>query len=65
MTKFLDEREQQMPFFLTLARFSTASHNIIVCTLGSCDLDGQTTRWVDKWLNCWAQSIAVNKSSFT
>lgn len=43
MTKFLDEGEQQMPFFLTLARFSTVSHNILVCTLGSGDLDGWTS----------------------
>lgn len=37
-------------------------HSTLLCYLGHCGLDGQTTIWVNNWLDHWAQRVVVSGS---
>ncbi|PKU31592.1 rna-directed dna polymerase from mobile element jockey- hypothetical protein [Limosa lapponica baueri] len=54
--------------YLDLSKvFDTVSHKILIQKLMKYGLDEQTVRWIENWLNGWAQTVAIGstKSSST
>ncbi|CAM5118299.1 unnamed protein product [Eretmochelys imbricata] len=40
--------------------FDTVSHSILASKLKKYGLDEWTIRWIESWLDCWAQWVAIN-----
>lgn len=51
-----------MSFALTLTRLLTVSPTMFLYPIDCYSLDGQTVRWVKKWLDDQAQKVEVNAS---
>ncbi|CAM5077321.1 unnamed protein product [Natator depressus] len=63
ITSSVDEGKAVDVLFLDFSKaFDTVSHSILVSKLKKCGLDGCTTRWVESWLDCWAQWVVINGS---
>ncbi|CAM5115094.1 unnamed protein product [Natator depressus] len=42
--------------------FDTVSHSILASKLKEYGLDELTIRWIESWLDCWAQRVVINSS---
>ncbi|CAM4623711.1 unnamed protein product [Caretta caretta] len=42
--------------------FDTVSHSILAIKLKKYGLDEWTIRWIEIWLDCWAQRVVINGS---
>ncbi|KAK4827745.1 LOW QUALITY PROTEIN: hypothetical protein QYF61_021216 [Mycteria americana] len=66
-TCLVDEGKDVDVVYLDFSKaFDTASHSILLEKLAAHGLDGCTLRWVENWLDGWAQRVVVNgvKSSW-
>ncbi|CAM4564646.1 unnamed protein product [Lepidochelys olivacea] len=63
ITGFVDEGKAVDVLFLDFSKaFDTVSHSILVSKLRKYGLDECTIRWVESWLDCWAQRVVINGS---
>ncbi|CAM4584870.1 unnamed protein product [Lepidochelys kempii] len=63
ITGSVDEGKAVDVLFLDFSKaFGMVSHSILVSKLKKYGLDGCTTRWVESWLDCWAQWVVINGS---
>ncbi|CAM4370604.1 unnamed protein product [Caretta caretta] len=64
ITGSVDEGKAVDVLFLDFSKaFDTVSRSILVSKLKKYGLDGCTTRWVESWLDCWAQrGVVINGS---
>ncbi|CAM4557508.1 unnamed protein product [Caretta caretta] len=63
ITGSVDEGKEVDVLFLDFSKaFDMVSHSILVSKLKKYGLDGCTTRWVESWLDCQAQQVAINGS---
>ncbi|CAM5127912.1 unnamed protein product [Eretmochelys imbricata] len=63
ITGSVDEGKAVDVLFLDFSKaFDTVSHSIFVSKIKKYALDGCTTRWVESWLDCRAQRVAINGS---
>ncbi|CAM4607923.1 unnamed protein product [Lepidochelys olivacea] len=63
ITGSVDEGKAVDVLFLDFSKaFDTVSHNILVSKLKKYGLDECTIRWVESWLDCWAQRVVINGS---
>ncbi|CAM4590752.1 unnamed protein product [Lepidochelys kempii] len=42
--------------------FNTVSHSTLTSKLKKYVLDERTIRWIENWLDCWAQQVVINSS---
>ncbi|CAM4585984.1 unnamed protein product [Lepidochelys kempii] len=63
ITGSVDEGKAVDVLFLDFSKaFDTVSHSILVSKLKKYGLDGCTTRWVERWLDCRTQRVVINGS---
>ncbi|CAM5129064.1 unnamed protein product [Eretmochelys imbricata] len=63
ITGSVDEGKAVDVLFLDFSKaFDTVSHSILVSKLKKYGLDECTIRWVESWLDCWAQWVVINGS---
>ncbi|CAM4657462.1 unnamed protein product [Caretta caretta] len=63
ITGSVDEGKAVDVLFLDFSKaFDTVSQSILASKLKKCGLDGWTIRWVESWLDCRAQRVAINGS---
>ncbi|CAM4497290.1 unnamed protein product [Caretta caretta] len=63
ITGSVDEGKAVDVLFLDFSKaFDTVSHSILVSKLKKYGLDECTIRWVESWLDCWAQRVVINSS---
>ncbi|CAM4592414.1 unnamed protein product [Caretta caretta] len=63
ITGSVDEGKAVDVLFLYFSKaFDTVSHSILVSKLKKYGLDECTIRWVESWLDCWAQRVVINGS---
>ncbi|CAM4578822.1 unnamed protein product [Lepidochelys olivacea] len=63
ITGSVDERKVVDVLFLDFRKaFDTVSHSILVSKLKKYGLDEWTIRWIESWLDCRAQRVAINGS---
>ncbi|CAM5123390.1 unnamed protein product [Eretmochelys imbricata] len=63
ITGSVDEGKAVNVLFLDFSKaFDTVSHSILVSKLKKYELDECTIRWVESWLDCWAQRVVINGS---
>ncbi|CAM4685948.1 unnamed protein product [Lepidochelys kempii] len=63
ITGSVDEGKAVDVLFLDFSKaFDTVSHSILVSKLKKYGLDECTIRWVESWLDCWAQRVVINGS---
>ncbi|CAM5077277.1 unnamed protein product [Natator depressus] len=63
ITDSVDEGKAVDVLFLDFSKaFDTVSHSILVSKLKKYGLDECTIRWVESWLDCGAQRVAINGS---
>ncbi|CAM5154475.1 unnamed protein product, partial [Eretmochelys imbricata] len=63
ITGSVDEGKAVDVLFLDFSKaFDTVSHSILVSKLRKYGLDECTIRWVESWLDCWAQRVEINGS---
>ncbi|CAM4534474.1 unnamed protein product [Lepidochelys kempii] len=63
ITGSVDEGKAVDVLFLDFSKaFDTVSHSILVSKLRKYGLDECTIRWVESWLDCWAQRVVINGS---
>ncbi|CAM5142384.1 unnamed protein product, partial [Natator depressus] len=63
ITGSVDEGKAANMFFLDFSKaFDTVSHSILASKLKKYELDEWTIRWVESWLDCRAQRVAINGS---
>ncbi|CAM4368250.1 unnamed protein product [Caretta caretta] len=59
----VDEGKAVDVLFLDLSKTSdTVSHSILASNLKKYGLDEWTVRWIESWLDCWAQRVVINGS---
>ncbi|CAM5146266.1 unnamed protein product [Natator depressus] len=59
----VDEGKAVDVLFLDFSKaFDTVSHSILVSKLKKYGLDEWTIRWIESWLDCWAQWVVINDS---
>ncbi|CAM4672926.1 unnamed protein product [Lepidochelys kempii] len=63
ITGSVDEGKAVDVLFLDFSKaFDMVSHSILVSKLRKYGLDECTIRWVESWLDCWAQWVVINGS---
>ncbi|CAM5173164.1 unnamed protein product [Eretmochelys imbricata] len=63
ITGSVDEGKAVDVLFLDFSKaFDMVSHSILVSKLRKYGLDECTIRWVESWLDCWAQRVVINGS---
>ncbi|CAM4693223.1 unnamed protein product [Lepidochelys kempii] len=63
ITGSVDGRKAVDVLFLDFIKaFDTVSHSILASKLKKYGLDECTIRWVESWLDCWAQRVVINGS---
>ncbi|CAM5163998.1 unnamed protein product [Eretmochelys imbricata] len=63
ITGSVDEGKAVDVLFLDFSKaFDTVSHSILASKLKKYGLDEWTIRWVESWLDCWAQRVVINGS---
>ncbi|CAM5075194.1 unnamed protein product [Eretmochelys imbricata] len=63
ITGSVDEGKAVDELFLDFNKaFDTVSHSILVSKLKKYGLDEWTIRWIESWLDCWAQRVVINGS---
>ncbi|CAM4508367.1 unnamed protein product [Lepidochelys kempii] len=63
ITGSVDEGKAVDVLYLDFSKaFDTVSHSILVSKLRKYGLDECTIRWVESWLDCWAQQVVINGS---
>ncbi|CAM5125686.1 unnamed protein product [Eretmochelys imbricata] len=63
ITGSVDEGKAVDVLFLDFSKvFDTVSHSILASKLKKYGLDECTIRWVESWLDCWAQRVVINGS---
>ncbi|CAM4391405.1 unnamed protein product, partial [Lepidochelys olivacea] len=63
ITGSVDEGKAVDVLFLDFSKaFDTVSHSILVSKLKKYGLDECTIKWVESWLDCWAQRVVINGS---
>ncbi|CAM5158164.1 unnamed protein product [Eretmochelys imbricata] len=63
ITVSVDEGKAVDVLFLDFRRaFDTVSHSILASKLKKYGLDEWTIRWIESWLDCWAQRVVINGS---
>ncbi|GAB0175892.1 mitochondrial enolase superfamily member 1 [Grus japonensis] len=66
VTCLVDEGKTVDVVYLDFSKaLDTISHSILLEKLATHGLDGCTLRWVKKWLDGWAQRVAVNGVKFS
>ncbi|CAM4518703.1 unnamed protein product [Lepidochelys kempii] len=59
----VDEGKAVGVLFLDFSKaFDTVSHSILASKLKKYGLDEWTIRWIESWLDCWAQRVVINGS---
>jgi len=60
MTGLVDEGRAVDVVYLDFSKaFDTVSHKILIERLLMYGLDEQTARWIENWLNVWAQRVVI------
>ncbi|CAM4445046.1 unnamed protein product [Caretta caretta] len=63
ITGSVDEGKAVDVLFLDFNKaFDTVSHSILASKLKKYGLDEWTIRWIESWLDCWAQRVVINGS---
>ncbi|CAM5077342.1 unnamed protein product [Eretmochelys imbricata] len=63
ITGSVDEGKAVDVLFLDFSKaFDTISHSILASKLKKYGLDEWTIRWIESWLDCWAQQVVINGS---
>ncbi|CAM4479178.1 unnamed protein product [Caretta caretta] len=63
ITGSVDEGKAVDVLFLDFSKaFDPVSHGILASKLKKYGLDERTIRWIESWLDCWAQRVAINGS---
>ncbi|CAM5111816.1 unnamed protein product [Natator depressus] len=63
ITGSVDEGKAAYVLFLDFSKaFDTVSHSILASKLKMYGLDEWTIRWIESWLDCWAQRVVINGS---
>ncbi|CAM5124509.1 unnamed protein product [Natator depressus] len=63
ITGSVDEGKAVDVMFLDFSKvFDTVSHSILTSKLKKYGLDEWTIRWIESWLDCWAQWVVINGS---
>ncbi|CAM5090151.1 unnamed protein product [Eretmochelys imbricata] len=63
ITGSVDEGKAVDVLFLDFSKaFDTVSHSILASKLKKYGLDEWTIRWIESWLDCWAQWVVINGS---
>ncbi|CAM4587715.1 unnamed protein product [Lepidochelys kempii] len=63
ITGSVDEGKAVDMLFLDFSKaFDTVSHSILASKLKKYGLDECTIRWIESWLDCWAQWVVINDS---
>ncbi|CAM5156463.1 unnamed protein product [Natator depressus] len=63
ITGSVDEGKAVDVLFLDFSKaFDTVSHSILASKLKKYGLDEWTIRWIESWLDCWAQRVVINDS---
>ncbi|CAM5077226.1 unnamed protein product [Eretmochelys imbricata] len=63
ITGSVDEGKAVDVLFLDFSKaFDTVSHSILVSKLKKYGLHECTIKWVESWLDCWAQRVVINGS---
>ncbi|CAM5082501.1 unnamed protein product [Eretmochelys imbricata] len=64
ITVSVDEEKAVGVLFLDFSKaFDTVSHSILASKLKKYGLDEWTIRWIESWLDCWAQRVVINGST--
>ncbi|CAM5103262.1 unnamed protein product [Eretmochelys imbricata] len=63
ITGSVDEGKAVDVLFLDFSKaFDIVSHSIVASKLKKYGLDEWTIRWIESWLDCWAQRVVINGS---
>ncbi|CAM4588764.1 unnamed protein product [Lepidochelys kempii] len=63
ITGSVDEGKAVDVLFLDFSKaFDMVSHSILASKLKKYGLDEWTIRWIESWLDCWAQRVVINGS---
>ncbi|CAM4617656.1 unnamed protein product [Lepidochelys olivacea] len=63
ITGSVDEGKAVDVLFLDFSKaFDTVSHSILASKLKKYGLDEWTIKWIESWLDCWAQRVVTNGS---
>ncbi|CAM4649274.1 unnamed protein product [Lepidochelys kempii] len=63
ITGSVDEGKAVDMLFLDFSKaFDMVSHSILASKLKKYGLDEWTIRWIESWLDCWAQRVVINGS---
>ncbi|CAM5083016.1 unnamed protein product [Natator depressus] len=66
ITGSVDEGKAMDVLFLDFSKaFDTVSHSILASKLKKYGLDEWTIRWIESWLDCWAQQVVINGSMYS